>query len=224
MLICSGFTEENMEIEVKYELPCEEELEKILEDEYLAESTEGEEAETVPLRAIYYDTADGALRKNDISLRVRSEGPTAFATVKWGGSVRGAVHRREEINIPVAIEDASDVPDAALFEHTPIGADIKRCTEESPLVPVVIMQFDRTRKRLTFERNIIELALDRGKIITPRGCCPILEMELEHYAGPDPLAVLELGEVLAERHGLLLQPRSKYSRGLSLLGLSREDQ
>ncbi len=224
MLICSGFTEESMEIEVKYELPCEEELEKILEDEDIVRCSEGEEAETVPLRAIYYDTADGDLRKQDITLRVRSEGPTAFATVKWGGSVRGAVHKREEINIPVPIEKASEVPDAALFEETPIGAAIRSVTDESSLVPVVVMQFDRTRKRLTFEGNIIELALDRGKIITPRGCCPILEMELEHYAGPDPLAVLELGEVVSERHGMLLQPRSKYSRGLSLLGLSRDDQ
>ena len=213
-----------MEIEVKYELPNEAELEKILEDEDIIRCSEGEEAETVPMRAIYYDTADGDLRKQDITLRVRSEGPTAFATVKWGGSVRGAVHKREEINIPVPIEKASEVPDAALFEETPIGAAIRSVTDESSLVPVVVMQFDRTRKRLTFEGNIIELALDRGKIITPRGCCPILEMELEHYAGPDPLAVLELGEVVSERHGMLLQPRSKYSRGLSLLGLSRDDQ
>ena len=224
MLICSGFTEESMEIEVKYELPNEAELEKILEDEDIIRCSEGEEAETVPMRAIYYDTADGDLRKQDITLRVRSEGATAFVTAKWGGSVRGAVHRREEINIPVAIEHASDAPDAALFEQTPIGTALKSITDASPLQPMVIMQFDRTRKRLTFEGNIIELALDRGKIITPRGCCPILEMELEHYAGPDPLAVLELGEVVSERHGLLLQPRSKYSRGLSLLGLSRDDQ
>ena len=213
-----------MEIEVKYEIPSEEEVEKILSDEEIAALAGTEEAETVPLRAIYYDTEGGDLRNKDITLRVRSEGATAFATAKWAGSVQGAVHKREEVNIPVAIEDASYAPDAALFESTPIGADISRITEESPLVPVVIMQFDRTRRRLTFEGNIIELALDRGKIITPRGCCPILEMELEHYAGPDPLAVLELGEVLAEKHGMMLQPKSKYARGLALLGALKEDQ
>ncbi|MBR5731325.1 MAG: CYTH domain-containing protein [Firmicutes bacterium] len=213
-----------MEIEVKYELPSEEEIEKILNDEYLTVLSDPKDTETVPLRAVYCDTAEGDLRKKKISLRVRAEGPTAFATAKWAGSSDGAVHRREEVNIPIEIEKASDVPDAELFEETPIGAELKAVTERSPLIPVLIMQFDRTRRKLVFEDNIIELALDRGKIITPRGCCPILEMELEHFAGPDPLAVLELGEVLAERHSLLLQPLSKYERGLMLLKAGTEDQ
>lgn len=205
-----------MEIEVKYAVPSEGTVSEILEDSFWDEYAE-DEFETLPLRAIYYDTEDRALRDQKITLRVRSEGPTAFATVKWDGNTSGALHARREVNIPVAIEKAADIPDASLFEETPIGNVIKDAAEVSPLVPLLTMQFDRSRRRLVYDRNIIELAVDRGDIVTPCGSAPILELELEHYAGPDPLAVLELGEIVAERYGLTLEPRSKYSRGLALM-------
>ena len=205
-----------MEIEVKYAVPSDGTVSDILADSFWDEYAE-DEFETVPLRAIYYDTEDRALRRQKITLRVRREGPTAFATVKWDGSTSGALHAREEVNIPVAIEKASDIPDASLFEETPIGNAIKEAAEASPLAPLLTMQFDRSRRRLVYDRNVIELAVDRGDIVTPCGSAPILELELEHYAGPDPLAVLELGEIVAERYGLVLEPRSKYSRGLALI-------
>ena len=205
-----------MEIEVKYAVPSDETVSDILTDSFWEEYAE-DEFETVPLRAIYYDTEDSELRKKKITLRVRSEGPTAFATVKWDGKTASALHAREEVNIPVEIEKASEIPDASLFEETPIGSVIKEAMDRSPLVPLLTMQFNRNRRRLVYDRNVIELAVDRGDIVTPCGSAPILELELEHYAGPDPLAVLELGEIVAERYGLTLEPRAKYSRGLALL-------
>ncbi len=206
-----------MEIEVKYAVPSRETVAEILADSFWDEFAKDEETETVPLRAIYYDTEDRGLGKLGVTLRVRSEGPTAFCTAKWGGNVKGAVHAREEVNIPVPIEKASEVPDVSMFSATPIASTLKEAAEKSPLVPLLEMKFDRSRRRLMYDRNVIELAVDRGEIITPCGTAPILELELEHYAGPDPLAVLELGEIVAERYGLALEPRSKYSRGLQLL-------
>ena len=206
-----------MEIEVKYSVPSRETVTEILTDSFWDEFAKDEEVETVPLRAIYYDTKDRSLSKLGITLRVRSEGPTAFCTAKWGGTVNGAVHAREEVNIPVPIEKASDIPETSMLSATPIASILKEAAEKSPLVPLLEMKFDRSRRRLMYDRNVIELAVDRGEIITPRGTAPILELELEHYAGPDPLAVLELGEIVAEKYGLTLEPRSKYSRGLQLL-------
>jgi inorganic triphosphatase YgiF len=206
-----------MEIEVKYAVPSKETVSEILADSFWDEFAKDEATETVPLRAIYYDTEDRSLRKLGITLRVRSEGPTAFCTAKWGGTVQGAVHAREEVNIPVPIEKAAETPDASLLAGTPIAAALKEATDNSPLVPLLEMKFDRSRRRLMYDRNVIELAVDSGDIITPYGTAPILELELEHYAGPDPLAVLELGEIVAEKYGLELEPRSKYSRGLQLL-------
>lgn len=206
-----------MEIEVKYAVPSEKTASDIISDSFWDEFAKDEELQTVPLRAIYYDTEDRSLRKLGITLRVRSEGATAFCTAKWGGSVKGAVHAREEVNIPVPIEKASEVPDVSLLAGTPIASVLKEAAEKSPLVPLLEMKFDRSRRRLMYDRNVIELAVDRGDIITPYGTAPILELELEHYAGPDPLAVLELGEIAAERYGLTLETRSKYARGLQLL-------
>ena len=205
-----------MEIEVKYAIPSDGTVSDILTDSFWDEYAE-DEFETVPLRAVYYDTEDSELRKKKITLRVRSEGQTAFATVKWGGSAAGALHAREEVNIPVDVEKAHEIPDASLFEETPIGSVIKEAMDRSPLIPLLTMEFNRSRRRLLYDRNVIELAVDRGEIVTPCGSAPILELELEHYAGPDPLAVLELGEMTAERYGLTLEPRSKYARGLALL-------
>ena len=211
-----------MEIEVKYALPSKETIDEILKDELIEKLSEGEDLETVPLRAIYYDTADGSLGRNRISLRVRSEGPVAFATMKWDGSVNGAVHSRQEVNVPVPIEDASFPPEAELFAQTPKYDELKSLTERSPLVPVLTMQFTRSRKRIRYDRNVMEMALDCGNIVTPYGSCPILEMELEHYAGSDPTSVIELGEIIADKYGLELEPRSKYSRGLKLINQARK--
>ena len=213
-----------MEIEVKYAVPSREAVTEILADSFWDEVAKDEETETVPLRAIYYDTEDRSLRKLGITLRVRSEGPTAFCTAKWGGTVNGAVHAREEVNVPVPVEKASEVPEVSLLAGTPIAGTLKEAAEKSPLVPLLEMKFDRSRRRLIYDRNVIELAVDRGDIITPYGTAPILELELEHYAGPDPLAVLELGEIVAEKYGLTLETRSKYSRGLQLLKESAETE
>ncbi|MBQ2311921.1 MAG: CYTH domain-containing protein [Firmicutes bacterium] len=213
-----------MEIEVKYAVPSPETVSEILADSFWDEYAKDEETETVPLRAIYYDTEDRSLSKLGITLRVRSEGSTAFCTAKWGGTVKGAVHAREEVNIPVPVEKASEVPDVSILSATPIASTLKEAAEKSPLVPLLEMKFDRSRRRLIYDRNVIELAVDRGEIITPYGTVPILELELEHYAGPDPLAVLELGEIVAEKYGLTLEPRSKYSRGLQLLKDSPETE
>lgn len=212
-----------MEIEVKYAVPSDGTVSEILNDSFWDKYAE-DEFDTVPLRAIYYDTADRTLRDRKITLRVRSEGQTCFCTAKWDGSVKDAVHAREEVNIPVPIEKASEIPEASLLSATPIADTIRKAAEKSPLVPLLTMEFDRSRRRLIYERNVIELAVDRGDIITPYGTAPILELELEHYAGPDPLAVLELGEMVAERYGLSLEPRSKFSRGLQLLDGSDPQQ
>ena len=205
-----------MEIEVKYAVPDTELIEKIWNDPKLEKITEDGSAERLPFRALYYDTEDKALRAAKLTLRVRSEGDTAFATMKWGGKTRKGLHKRQEVNVPVCIEKALDPPDAALFADTEKGAELAALTEGKTLAPAVVMEFRRSRKRLIFEGNTIELALDLGEIKGPKGVLPIQEMELEHLAGLDPLSVKKLGDELAAKYGLIPENRSKYSRGLTL--------
>ena len=212
-----------MEIEVKYQLPDRETLEDIWIGKDLMEITDPSSIETVPMLAVYYDTADRRLSDAGITLRVRREGGEAFCTIKWDGRLVNGIYEREELNIPVDIEKADHVPDISVFGSTPKGREILSLTEDSKLIPLVTMDFTRRRKRLTYDRNIMELALDDGKITAAGRECPILEMELEHYAGNDPTSVLELGEITAYKYGLSLQPKSKYARGKELLKIAFEE-
>ena len=206
-----------MEIEIKYQIPDTEILENIWNDEDLMRLTVPDSTEIVPMRSLYYDTPDRALNKAGITLRVRSEGNEAFCTVKWNGKLVNGVHERQEDNIPVDISLASDAPDDSVFGQSAKGREISDLKDGSAFLPLVTMEFTRKRKRLDYCGSIMELALDRGKIMAEDKSCDILEMEIEHLEGEDPLTVLELGEVIADRYGLYLQPRSKYARGLALI-------
>ena len=208
-----------MEIEVKYQLPSSEVLEAVWNDKKLMEITIPDSIEKVPMLAIYYDTKDRALNRAGMVMRVRREGDDAFCTIKWNGKLVGGVYEREEINIPLQTKDAYCVPKAEVLEHYEKGREIVTLTQDSSLVPTLKMEFLRCRKKLNYGKNIIELALDQGEIIAGEKTCDILEMELEHQSGTDPLIVLELGEVVAYDYGLELQTRSKYARGLELLNM-----
>ena len=115
------------------------------------------------------------------------------------------------------LSEADDAPDISVFGQSHKGKEIADLTEGSVLLPVVTMEFTRRRSRLNYCGNLMELALDSGKIFAGDKSCDILEMELEHYEGDDSLSVLELGEVIAYKYGLELQPKSKYARGLALM-------
>ena len=205
-----------MEIEVKYALPSEDLIEAIWNDEELSAMTENGTSEILPFHAVYYDTEDRVLRAAKLTLRVRSEGDTAFATMKWGGSSRKGLHRRQEVNVPLSAELADCPPSPALFAGTEKGEELSALCEGRQLVPAVDMQFTRRRRRICYEGNVLELALDCGVMTGPKGVLPILEMELEHYEGPDPKSVKKLGDELAAKYGLIPENRSKYSRGLTL--------
>ena len=206
-----------MEVEVKYALPSEDVLESIWNDSELEQISDMMSSERLPFLAVYYDTKNMALRHAHYTLRARSEGNTAFATVKWGGATQGALHKREEINVAIDAEKVKEAPNVQLFNGSVAYEELKKLTENAVLQPILTMEFTRSRRRLTYKDNIIELALDIGKIVTDNGSAPILEMELEHYAGPNEDSVNELGQRLAEKYGLTEESRSKFSRGMQLL-------
>ena len=66
------------------------------------------------------------------------------------------------------------------------------------------------------ELCLVELAIDTGKIITDAGDAPIMELELELFAG-DRDSIRRLGDRMCERYGLSPLDSSKFARGLALL-------
>lgn len=171
------------------------------------------------LEACYYDTPARSLRQAGLAYRIRREGGQWIATIKGGGKSAGGLHTRQEWNVPV--EDC--LPSIKPFMTTSVGEKLQAAVGRDKLMLLFITRFERrTLIVQTPDGSIVEAAADRGEIIAGEKHEPIMELELEIKAG-STTALLELGAALAQQYPLLLEPRSKYYRGLLLAGLAQDD-
>lgn len=203
-----------MEIELKYAINSKETAARIWQDETLKKMEEPETRETVFMKATYFDTDDYDLCTNDMAYRIRCEGDRMIACLKWGGRSDGALHTREEINIPVM----STHPNPVTFEESDVGQDLIRMIDGKQLHPIMDMQIERRRFRIDTQNSLLEISLDSGLIVTEKGSAPICEVEIELFSG-DQEDLLKVGRRLAEEYGIVSEKRSKFYRGLLLLGL-----
>ncbi|MBQ6295046.1 MAG: hypothetical protein IJK80_04220, partial [Firmicutes bacterium] len=139
----------------------------------------------------------------------------AFATLNWNGSVSNGFLEREEINVPARMEQFIDSP-KELFKESEDGKVLLDLIGDEPLVNLLEMRYLRSRCRLSYGASIMELAIDTGSIITDKGEVPIMELEIELYAG-DPKDIRDFGQRLQEKYKLAPEDRSKLVRGLTLL-------
>lgn len=202
-----------MEVELKYAINSKEVAQQIWEDEDLRKFEESESREIIFMKAIYFDTANYDLSKNDIAYRVRSEGDKLIASLKWGGKTDGALHTREEINVPVKNRD----PNPATFEESDIGKELISILSGKELDSIMEVKIERRRFRMDTETSIVELSIDSGEIITDNGTSPVCEVELELFSG-DQEELLGIGKQLAEKYDLVSEKRSKFYRGLVMTG------
>ncbi|MCL2026828.1 MAG: CYTH domain-containing protein, partial [Leptospirales bacterium] len=206
-----------MEIELKYAIPDKNIAEKIWQDSYLLEIEESGSREKLTLKAAYFDTEDGILAGNDIAFRVRMEGPRSFASLKWNGKNEGALHTREEVNVPIDGAARLIMPDPAIFKESGIGRQMMGLIEGKQLSSIMEVGFLRRRVRVDTGNSIIEISIDTGDIVADLGSTPICELELELFSGArDDL--ISIGEKFAARYSLIPEERSKYARGLMLAG------
>lgn len=204
-----------MELEIKYAIPDRETADAIWNDDTISRLSDPSSSEKVVMKAVYFDTPDGKLSKNNMAVRVRYEGESVFATLKWNGSAINGFHEREEINVPCGEEYFITSP-KELFCESEDGRVLMDLIGDDPLINLLEMRYLRRRIRLNYGASIMEMAIDSGAIITDKGEVPILEMEIELYAG-DPKDLRELSECLAEAYGLTPENRSKLARGLAIL-------
>jgi inorganic triphosphatase YgiF len=205
-----------MEIEMKYVIGDKEIAKSIWEDENLSGIEEKDSREKVYMKASYFDTDDYILSKNDIAFRVRMEGSRIVASLKWNGSSIEGLHTREEINVPVNDEACFIAPDPEIFKEAEMGRDMIALVAGKPLHSLLETRFLRSRVRIDTGKSICEIAIDEGEIVTDFGNLPICELEIELFTG-DQAEVRKLGDMLAEKYGLIPEDRSKYARGLKLL-------
>lgn len=203
------------ETELKLQVMMPADGDKILEAPVLTAAMQAGTRCKDCLEARYYDTASGNLRKAGWAYRVRYEAGAWVATVKGGGQAAGGLHKRLEYNIAVAGPE----PDLAVFSSTTAGKKLRQAAGGSELKTVMLTSFERETALLVIDGSTIEVAVDKGEIIAGQQRSPILEVELELKAGM-PAVLLLTGAKLAGQFSLLLEPRSKFARGLALAGLA----
>lgn len=201
-----------MEIELKYRIPAPETAEEIWKDKLFFHMEEENSREEMCFDAKYYDTEDLSLSKNDMAYRVRKESGNWVAALKWKGHTEGALHVREELNVPVT----DDKPDIEVFRGSEIGKHLKEVVDEKELQCLLETRYHRRRFRIDTGEGLYELSLDDGWIITSCGQDRILEVELELFSG-ETEELERLGAQMCEKYNLEKEERSKYSRGLDMI-------
>lgn len=201
-----------MEIELKYRIPTPKVAEEIWKDKTFFHLEEEGSREEMCFDAKYYDTEDRALHQNEIAYRVRKEGETWVASLKWKGHTEGALHVREELNVSVDC----DKPAPEVFRDSEIGSHLLEVIGGKQLHCLLETRYHRKRFRIDTGDGLYELSLDDGLILTPYGQERILEVELELFSGKTE-ELEQLGAKMCEKYGLVKEENSKYARGLALI-------
>lgn len=159
------------------------------------------------LSSTYYDTAEFALAKAGITVRLRSSGRTRLQTVKTAGSrVSGLFARREWESIV-----AGDGLDMAALRATSLDT-LQDDAVLAALAPVFSTDIRRTLYNLSGEGWRVELALDHGSVGSGATRLPICEAELELKEG-EPAHLYRLAQELTQAVPARLLALSKSDRG-----------
>ena len=181
------------------------------------------------IRDIYFDTADGLLRKRETNVRIREIGDAFFISTKWGAkrTLKGATLRKE-VEVPwseralrgliknLKLELGRGLPLLQFSEATPI--------ESMEAIGLHMIQ-DRETKREV--RNIssglkptlvlAELAIDRVTYRIGNHKASIFEVEVEEKAKKSSPVVRDVTKALLQAFQPALQ---KWSQGKLLTGLA----
>lgn len=165
------------------------------------------------LRARYFDSADEALARAGLVLRLRQEGRRWVQAAKGPGA--GGFDRLEH-EVPVA-GGATALPDPGRHAGHPVHALLARALEETdgPLLPVFETDVTRVARSVLAGGTEVEIAFDRGEVRGGGRSHPVLEIEFELKQG-SRAGLLELAHAWCETHGLWLDPLSKSGLGRRL--------
>ncbi|MEM1383181.1 MAG: CHAD domain-containing protein [Pseudomonadota bacterium] len=200
----------NTEIELKFLL--DEATEKRLRRAGSVGDIGAGPASTTTLVTIYYDTAERALQRAGIALRLRRKGRRWVQTVKAGRLLRAGLSEATELDCPAPggrlALDA--IPDAG------IRKDVKERVNGHALSPVFRTEMRRTARRLTVpDLGEVELAIDAGQVVAGDRTAPLHEAELELLSGK-PHAVFEAARALFPKGGMRFSNLTKAERGALL--------
>lgn len=160
----------------------------------------------IEMETTYYDTPAGDLSPWRWTLRRRFENGRSVCTVKTPapGGARGEWE--------LEMEDIRD----AIPELCKLGAPAELLSlTAGGVIQVCGARFTRLAGQVKVDGCVLELALDNGVLLGGGRTAPLCEVEVELKSGDEAAAVAYARE-LAQRFGLVPQPKSKYRRALEL--------
>lgn len=194
------------ELELKYKLEGHSHYEELLE--YFKGRT-SDPWKTTEMLTDYYDTPEMELAKRQWTLRIRMENGSGVLTCKTPGT-NGA---RNEWEIP-----GGSLP-TGLMGLVRRGAPEELMElYEVPMRPICGARFTRRSCMVEYPGGKAELALDRGVLRGRSRELPFYEMEIEHKSGDEESFRQWCGMVEQELK-LTIEPRSKFSRAVELMGV-----
>jgi inorganic triphosphatase YgiF len=213
-----------MEVEAKFSVPDRATFERLSRLKELA-GYRLEPAGVKQIRDRYLDTDDRAILRAGYACRVRTRGQEHVATLKGlgGAEAGGAIHHRVEHEVAVGGSDPATWPESSVRELT------LEFSAGQPLHELVSLGQERHLRLLCADvpggvRQVAELSLD---VVTPGlpNSHPYFELEIELLEQGSEADLHLLAQELRQTWGLRPEPRSKFERGLELLGaLSHSDQ
>ena len=160
----------------------------------------------ITMETTYYDTPQRLMASRRETLRRRYENGRSICTLKTPSPDGGRGEWETEMD---SIEDA--IPELCKLGGP--EALISLCA--GGVSAVCGAKFIRQAKILEIPGAIVELALDRGRLLGGGREMALLEVEVELKDGSDNAAVAFAGE-LAAKYALVPENRSKYRRALGL--------
>ena len=172
------------------------------------------------LQARYFDTEDGALAAQCLVVRIRKEGRRWVQTAKGPTST---LLERMEHNATLAQQKAGVQPEIDLARHagTSVGnaiakaLNLKAGDDFPSLIPLYEMDVHRTTRLIEHNESVVEIALDRGRIVSGAQVLDICELEVELKNG-QPEHAVELARQWCADYGLSLSSISKSMKGQRL--------
>ncbi|MFP4057673.1 MAG: CYTH domain-containing protein [Candidatus Brocadiia bacterium] len=164
----------------------------------------------------YVDTASRRLLRAGYACRLRHTGHRAFAQLKGLGEVRGAIHRRHEM------DEEIDNPSIGclLRDRAGVGQVVRRIAQGERVRPL----FTVVTRRHAWDAwagptRCLEMALDRSSFFGGEEELMVLEVELESLDG-DRALLEQASWELRRRYRLAPTELTKFHRGLRCAGVA----
>ncbi len=201
-----------IEMEIKLQV-TKKNLQKMLNLAWIKPMVVADSVQDMKLITTYYDTSASALAKAGLAYRIRQAPQKLEATVKMAVEVGGGYAARAEYN-------------QAIMEQEPVlqGFDAKideklvELVGKEELEPLFSVEVERTIRQLQITPDtLVELAIDAGAVKANKKTDKIDEIEFEILEG-NKEDLFGFVAKLAKAIPVFVEVRSKYARGLALLG------